>query len=217
MVLTRYDGKKFRLPKAAVEPSESTTTRGVRECIQERYLANYQGTFYEIPRGLGNLPDFERMKPVASHDRAIHDFCVWRGLLVLSGVEGDATQNGHVFGNADVKLWYGAIDDLWKLGKPSGHGSPWKGTPIEANQPSDPYLMAGYDKKTLTLSHDGTETVTFDVEVDFYAASEWHRYQRITVPTGKVHRFDFPEGYASHWVRVKADKNCRATAQLMYE
>lgn len=77
--------------------------------------------------------------------------------------------------------------------------------------------MAGYDRKTLTLSHDATEPVTFDLEVDFYAADQWHRYQRITVPAGKTQRFDFPEGFAAHWIRLKADTNCQATAHLNYE
>jgi hypothetical protein len=163
------------------------------------------------------MPDFQRMKPVASHDKAIYDFCSWRGLLVLSGVEKDASSDGHVFGNGDAKVWFGAIDDLWKLGKPTGQGGPWMNTPVEANRPSEPYLMAGYDKKTLTLSHDASEEVTFDLEVDFYAADEWHRYQRITVPAGKAHIFEFSSGYAAHWIRCKADKSCKATAQLKYE
>jgi hypothetical protein len=223
LVITRYDGKKFRLPKGPAHLSESPAARGVRECVQERFLANYQGTFYEVPRGgstpqgMRNMPDFQRMKPVASHDRAIHDFCSWRGLLVISGVEKDAAADGHVFGNADVKLWYGAIDDLWKVGKPAGQGGPWKDTAVKANRPSDPYLMAGYDHKTLTLSHDAAEAVTFDIEVDFYAADEWHCYQRITVPAGKTHQFEFPAGYGAHWVRLKASKECKATAQLKYE
>jgi hypothetical protein len=223
LLLTRYDGKKFRLPKGPENLRSPEAARGVRECIQERFLANYQGTFYEVPRGgsspkgLRNMPDFQRMKPVASHDKAIYDFCSWRGLLVLSGVEKDASSDGHVFGNGDAKAWFGAIDDLWKLGKPTGQGGPWMNTAVEANRSSDPYLMAGYDKKTLTLSHGASEAVTFDLEVDFYAADEWHRYQRITVPAGKAHTFEFPSGYAAHWIRCKADKNCKATAQLKYE
>jgi hypothetical protein len=71
-------------------------SHAVRECIQEHYLANYHGTFYEVPRGatspagVRKLPDFQRTKPVATHNRSIADFCVWRGMLVLSGVKADA-------------------------------------------------------------------------------------------------------------------------------
>ncbi len=216
LIVTRYDGQRFRLPKGEAELSAAAASRSVRECIQERYLANYHGTIYEVPRGAKNLPDYQRMKPVATHNRAIADFCVWRGLLVLSGVKADAASDGHVFGNADTKLWFGAIDDLWKLGKPRGRGGPWKETSVKARESSDPYLMAGYDQKTLTLSHDSRHPVEFTVEVDFYADGRWHEYQRLTVAPGQPLAYDFPVGYATHWLRVQANADCHATAQLVY-
>ena len=223
IIVTRYDGQRFRLPKGEAAFSTSPVSRGVRECIQERYLANYHGTFYEVPRGstspagVRNLPDFQRMKPVATHNKLIADFCVWRGLLVLSGVTSDAAYDGHVFGNADAKLWFGAIDDLWKLGKPRGHGGPWKDTSVKANEPSDPYLMAGYDTKTLTLSHNAHHPVEFTVEVDFYADGQWHEFQRLIVQPGQTLTYDFPVGYAAHWLRVRTSVDCIATVLCRYE
>jgi hypothetical protein len=122
IIVTRYDGQRFRLPKGDAALSSAPASRSIRECIQERYLANYHGTFYEVPRGgtspsgQRNMPDFQRMKPVATHHKPIADFCVWRGMLVLSGVKPDAANDGHIFGSTDAKLWFGAIDDLWKMG-----------------------------------------------------------------------------------------------------
>lgn len=217
IIVTRYDGQRFRLPRGDAALSGASASRGVRECIQERYLANFGGTFHEVPRGVGNKPDYQRMKPVATHNKAIADFCTWRGMLVLSGVNPGAAQDDHVFGNADAKLWFGAIDDLWKLGKPRGHGGPWKHSVVKAAAPGDPYLMTGYDRKTLTLSHDAQQPVTFTVAVDFYADGRWHDHQRFTVEPGRPIVYAFPSGYAAHWMRVTADKDCTATAQLRYE
>lgn len=223
VIVTRYDGQRFRLPKGDPALGKAPASRGVRECIQERYLANYHGTFYEVPRGaaspsrIRNLPDFQRMKPVATHHKAIADFCLWRGMLVLSGVKLDAANDGHIFGNANAKLWFGAIDDLWKMGKPMGAGGPWKDTEVKAQEPSDAYLFTGYDEKTLTLSHQAKEPVEFTIEVDFYADGQWHDYQNFTVESGKPLVHQFPKGYAAHWLRVKANANCTATAQLRYE
>jgi hypothetical protein len=222
IIVTRYDGQRFRLPKGDAALSHAPASRGVRECIQERYLANYHGTFYEVPRGgtapsgQRNMPDFQRMKPVATHNKPIADFCVWRGLLVLSGVNPAAANDDHIFGSAAAKLWFGAIDDLWKLGKSNGIGGPWKNTTVKGNEPSDAYLMTGYDKKTLTLSHDAMQPVEFIIEVDFYADGQWHDYQRLTVEPGKALTHEFPTGYAAHWVRVKANADCHASAQLDY-
>jgi hypothetical protein len=222
IIVTRYDGQRFRLPKGDAALSTATASRGVRECIQERYLANYHGTFYEVPRGatspagVRNLPDFQRMKPVATHNQPIADFCTWRGMLVLSGVKTDADSDGHVFGNTDAKLWFGVIDDLWKLGKPRGVGGPWKDSAVNAGESSDPYLMTGYDVKTLTLSHDARQPVEIIVEVDFYADGQWYEYRRFTVEPGRSLEYLFPAGYAAHWLRVQADTDCHATAQLNY-
>lgn len=222
IIVTRYDGQRFRLPKGDAALSSAPASRSIRECIQERYLANYHGTFYEVPRGgtspsgQRNMPDFQRMKPVATHHKPITDFCVWRGMLVLSGVKADAANDGHIFGSTDAKLWFGAIDDLWKMGKPRGTGGPWRDTAVKAHAPSDPYLLTGYDKKTLTLSHDAQHPVEFTLEVDFYADGQWHAYQQLTVEPGKPLVHEFPPGYAAHWLRVKARADCTASAQLEY-
>jgi len=36
--------------------------------------------------------------------------------------------NPHIIISDDKKaaVWAGVIDDLWKMGKPAGHGGPWK-------------------------------------------------------------------------------------------
>jgi hypothetical protein len=222
IIVTRYDGQRFRLPKGDAALSSAPASRSIRECIQERYLANYHGTFYEVPRGgtspsgLRNMPDFQRMKPVATHHKPIADYCVWRGMLVLSGVKTDAANDGHIFGSTNAKLWVGAIDDLWKMGQPRGKGGPWRDTAVKANAPSDPYLLTGYDKKTLTLSHDAQQPVEFTLEVDFYADGQWHDYQHLTVEPGKQLVHEFPSGYTAHWLRMKASADCTASAQLEY-
>ncbi len=148
----------------------------------------------------------------------ITDFCSWRGLLALAGTRGDAKPDGHFFAaNEAAGVWFGDIDDLWKLGKPHGHGGPWLNTPVEANLASDPYLMTRYDKKSVTLSHGAKETVRVTIEIDFSAAGFFHEYKTIEVPAGKTITHEFPQGYSARWVRVKSDKACQATAQFFYE
>lgn len=225
IIVTRYDGQRFRLPKGDPALSAAPTSRGIRELIQERFLANFHGTFYEVPRGgtsptgQRNMPDFQRMKPVTTHNRRITDFCTHRGLLVLSGVRADAANDGHVFRAAPggPALWFGAIDDLWKLGAPRGRGGPWQDTTVQPDVSSDPYLMTGYDQKTLTLSHDAKRSVEFTVEVDFYASGQWHEYRRFTVPPGQPLTHVFPAGYSAHWIRLRASTACRATGHLRYD
>ena len=225
VVITDGNGDRWRLPRTDAmfdKPFASGWPRGVREVASERNLANFHGIFYEIPRSSGpkgsEAVDYRRMKPVAAHRLPITDFCTWRGLMVMSG-EFAPPIVGRVFRSADGKaaLWFGKTDDLWQLGKPTGHGGPWQKTAVQGGVPSDPFLMTNYDRKSLSLSHDATQPVTFTVEVDFLATGEWSQYGTFTVEPGKGFTHAFPAGYAAHWVRLRADRGCVATAEFTYE
>ncbi len=205
----------FRLPKTSArydQPMAFGWPRGARELESERYMLNAHGTFYEIGRESG----FASIRPVSTHKRKIADYCTWRGLLVISGTRGGASPDGHYFDTHGPAggLWFGAIDDLWKLGKPVGEGGMWKKTAVKANDPSLPFLMTGYDKKSVTLQSDKTVQITLQVNTDL---TGWHTYKTFRVPAGQTVRHEFPEGYNAHWIRAIADKNCTATVWMKYE
>ena len=211
--------------------------RALREVVTERNLLNAHGTVYVVPRE--DAGGYRLMKPVATHNKLIYDFCTWRGMLALTGALAGAANDGHLIASDDGKagLWFGVVDDLWSFGKPRGVGGPWKKSAVKSGEPSDPYLMTNYDKKTLELSHDASAEVEFKVEVDVVAGIDkaaWSVYKTIKVPpretvrheypdgTIKVPprqtvRHEFPEGYNAHWARVTANRDCAATAWFIYE
>lgn len=215
IILTDAQGARWRVPRgyAGAHLAEYDRVRGFREVVTERGLLNCHGIFYEVPRdisgGLGKL------KPIATHNRMIPDYCSWRGLLVMSGVRPRAEADGHVFGQKPG-LWFGVVDDLWKLGRPVGYGGPWRATQVEAGVWSDPYLMRGFDEKVLELSHDRPTAVRFRIELDVSDVGDWVHYVTFEVGPGEslVHRF--PIGFMAGWIRVQASENCAATAQLRY-
>jgi hypothetical protein len=151
------------------------------------------------------------VRPICNHLRICPDMTSWRGLLVLAG---DQTDNA--VGQPQSGFWFGNVDDLWRWGKPSGWGAVWWDQAVQADAPSDPFLMTGFDKKVLHLSHSAKEDVTFAVEVDFLGVGDWKTYKRITVPADGYEHHEFPDAYGAHWVRVRADRACRATASFMY-
>ena len=211
--------KRYRLPMSAGydKPWAAGWARVAREVVTERMLLNVAGSFYVLPRT--NSGGAGRLKPVCTHNKRIADFCSWRGLLVMSGCRANARPDGHYFaapGGAGG-LWFGDIDDLWKMGKPRGVGGPWKDSAVAPGEPSDPYLMAGYDRKTLVISHDAPGPVTFNIEVDVLGEGTWVRYASIKAPAGRETTHAFPPGYAANWVRLQADRTCKATAIFTYE
>ena len=219
-VIYTEGANRFRLPRSTSAIYDgafvSGWPRGAREVTTERQLFQAQGTFYELPySGSGG---FRRIRPVTTHNKHMSDFASWRGLFAIAGVSANAATNSHVYRSDDgqTALWFGDVDDLWRMGAPSGIGGPWKNSTVTNGAASDPYLMFGYEQKVLELSHSNAAPVTFTVEVDFAADNSWSEYARFTVASGQTLRHVFPEGYSAHWVRVKSDTTTTATAQFTY-
>ena len=237
-VILREGKKVFRLPKpldpivaaAYEQPFATGWPRGVREVATERSLLNAAGTFYVLPRVSSG--GAAKILPVCSHGKKITDFCSWRGLLVLGGVNRSSTAAGEASSAAESRVlgripaadarfgcpavWVGDIDELWKFPRPTGRGGPWQMTPVEAGVASDPYLMGGYDDKTLALSHDHPAALGVTVEIDPTGDGDWFQYAILEVPAGSplVHRF--PCGFLAQWIRFTAESACSVTATLTY-
>jgi hypothetical protein len=111
----------------------------------------------------------------------------------------------------------GVVDDLWELGRPRGTGGPWLETRASAGAASDPYLMTGYERKTLALRHDRPVPVAIDVQIDLSGDGLWRTYRRFAVSPGEGLTYRFPDAFAACWVRFAAAADCSATAVLTYD
>lgn len=213
-------GRRWRLPRGTQGydgATEAGELRVCREVATERDVLNACGTFFELPAE--NADGFAKIRPIATHDLRVTDFGGFRGLFLMSGISPNAVAGEHIIRSDDGKaaLWAGAIDDLWKLGKPRGEGGPWRKTAVEAGEVSDPYLMWAYDKRTMSLSHDDDAPITFHIELDLSGTGLWVTYKQCTVPAGEEQRFVFEDAVQARWLRVRADRNCTATAWLKYD
>ena len=221
-VLIKDDaGRRWRLPKgnAAFGPLEKAgAMRVCREVATERDLFHAMGTFYELPAE--NADGFAKIRPIATHPFRIHDYASYRGMLILSGLDPESSQgNPHVIASKDGKamVWAGVIDDLWKLGKPTGEGGPWKDSAIKSGEASDPYLIGFYDKRFMKLSHKSDFPVTFVIEANPIGHGPWMIYKTVTVKPGEVWEHEFPADFDARWIRLSGDKDTTATAWLIYE
>jgi len=107
------------------------------------------------------------------------------------------------------------VDDLWRLGKPRGQGGPWKNTRVKAGEPSDPYLMTGYDRKRVTLGSDKTAMISLEVDVD--GTGLWIPYRSFELKPGAEVDHLFPEGFSAYWVRAVSNADCVATVAFEYD
>ena len=228
-VLTVEDGsyliidelkRRWRLPlgndayKSFLDKAE---VRICREVATERGLFSVGGTFYELPAE--NADGYAKIRPIATHNFKINDYVSYRGLLVMSGLESNPEKNEHIFQSEDKKcsVWAGAIDDLWKLGKPVGHGGPWMNTEVAAKTPSDAYLFSIYDSKTLRLSHNSAETVNFTIELDPTGDNSWINYKIVSVNPKEKLVIQFPKNAQARWIRFETNEAVSATTWLEYK
>lgn len=211
-VLHGGEWTRYRLPKGSHSWDHTWNTEWmrIREAQTERYLMDAHGIFYELPPLIydGRLWG---IKPIASHLRIVPDFCHWRGLFVMAG---DQTDNA--VGQPQSGLWFGQVDDLWNMGKPTGWGGPWWQTELTAGSTSDPFLMTGFGSKVVHLTQESEDTVKFTLEVDFLGNGSWRVLEVLTVPADGYQYFVFPEGFSAHWVRIRVDGSCTATAYFVY-
>ena len=221
-VIFEESGVRWRLPRSASPAHDALLARSAlrkaREVCTERDMLQAHGTFYELPAL--NAKGAIRMRPIATSDTAVHDYCSYRGLLVLSGVSASAAQDDrHIIRSDDGKaaVWVGTADDLWQLGKPRGFGGPWKSSNVTAGKPSDPYLMTGYDKKRITLTNHGEVETTITVELDAAGDGRFAAYQSFKLAPGAKETFEFPDWINAYWVRTVSSATTNATAQLTYE
>jgi hypothetical protein len=212
--------RRWRLPLGNdlyKQLTDAAQLRICREVATERDLFNCGGTFYELPAE--NADGFAKIRPVTSHNFRIHDYASYRGMIVITGLNNDVKPGEHIVVSDDGKaaLWLGTIDDLWEMGKPTGKGGPWKNSSVKAGEPSDPYLIGFYDKRSLEISHESTQPVTFKIEVEPIGHGPWMLYKEVTVNPGETFKYEFSANFQARWIRFVADKDCTATAWLDYK
>lgn len=219
-VLVVEEGKRYRLPRNRLYDGKSVfgTPRLAREVATERDLLNCAGTFYELPAV--NAQGFAKIRPIATHNLKIFDFCSYRGLMIFSGLSSEAPKlgNSHVIASSDGKLclWAGVIDDLWKMGKPVGVGSPWFEASVKKGELSDPYILTGYDKKTLKAISDSD--VELEIHVDIDGTGLWVKYDTIKLKKGVPLVKNFDETLKGYWIRFEACSQAnKITTTLIYD
>ncbi len=219
IIYTDDSGRRWRLPKGELafdKDSAAGPARVCREVCTERDLFNAGGTFYELPAE--NAGGFAKVRPVCTHNRRIHDYCSWRGLLILTGIEPGAPAGEHIIRSDDGKaaVWAGAVDDLWKLPPPTGTGGAWKDTSVKAGEPSDPCLIWGFARRELSLSHTNAEPVKFKVELDLTGDGMWVEWKTIPVAPGEKFSASLPPEVQGRWLRITSNKDVTATAGLIH-
>jgi hypothetical protein len=219
-VWTEGDGRwtRYRLPKAShcFDHKWQTEWPRIREVEHERLLMDHHGMFYELsPWAYGDR--VWGVRPISTHLWVLGDFCSWRGMLV-AGADNASPSNGLNVTTAEPQsgLFFGKTDDLWSFGRPAGWGGPWWDDDVRAGEPSDPYLMTGFDGGSVHVQNHGATALRVHLEVDVRGDGRYGRSATMEVPAGGLTTHVMPAGFGAHWLRLVSDDDGRASAQIFY-
>ncbi len=95
---------------------------------------------------------------------------------------------------------------------PVAHGSK---PPVTKGTLSDPYLMTGYDKKSLSIR--SSKNGQIDIQIDISGNGDWVTYLTTTLSAQKEFTHTFPESFNAYWVRFQAKSPMTVTTQLTYQ
>ena len=188
-------------------------------------LATMHGTFWRFPKGFSPASS-GGIRPLSTHLKVIGDFCRWGGKIVFGcddtakneflnkrrikgGVEGPGRSNSN--------LWFVDPEDLGAFGPAIGRGAVWQEETVRRGAVSDPYLLAGYDRRALYVS-SGTE-FAFEVEVDEKGDGVWRRVERLgaSAPAGDTAAIVPLDAVKGEWIRLVAKCDAkRVTAFFNY-
>ncbi|MDO5309475.1 MAG: hypothetical protein Q4G03_08285, partial [Planctomycetia bacterium] len=187
--------REYRLPKAsrAYDGAHGWNTEWprIRQINDTNdYLATMHGQFWRFPKTF-SAENAKGLRPRSTYLKVVGDFCYWNDRVVLGCDDSAKSEflNKSPFkntlsgpGRSNSNLWFIAPEKLDQLGPALGRGALWLNDDVDADEPSAPYLFAGYDKRMafvtfdkaeFNVKRDEPEFVRLTFEVDRLGNGEW--------------------------------------------
>ncbi|MFD2115431.1 hypothetical protein ACFSTH_12620 [Paenibacillus yanchengensis] len=211
--------QRYRLPMGSYTHSADdgwfTEWPRIRDIGETDWLMDMFGTLFWFPPTFSEA-NSSGIRPISVHHKMIVDFAKWNEQLVL-GCNDASVQENPLTGRCQSNLLFTSVDKLKDFGNPTGFGGVWANEDVTAGQYSEPYLFAGYEQRTLHLSHQQDEKVTFAIELDQQGYGNWTTYQTITVPAHSYQYVIFPQQLQAEWIRLQVQQaSSKVTAHYHY-
>lgn len=222
----------FRLPKASHSydgahgwNTEWPRIRNVGEDGNPDYLMTMHGMFWKFPQDF-NAKNSKGIRPRSSYLKVIGDFTRWRNKLVF-GTD-DSAQKEFLNkrgvksslegpGQSNSNLWFVDPQLPDNLGPTTANGAIWLSDLVQANVPSDPILFSGWDHISMWLKNEGESQVSFQLEIDRDGTGDWESFRKIDLKSGQSEVLSWNKNELAEWIRVKSDKNTKATVHFSYK
>lgn len=221
----------YRLPKASHSydgahgwNTEWPRIRDVGAPGSPDYLMTMHGLFWKFP-GKFTSKSSAGIRPRSAYLKVIGDYARWKDQLVFGcddsaqkeflnkrnikgGIEGPGQSNSN--------LWFTSLAQPDQLGPNTAEGAVWISENIGAGQPSEPFLFAGWDRRSAWLANESAGDVEFTFETDVNGNNQWKELLKIKLGGNSQRNIVFEPAQKGEWIRVKTDKATQATLHFSY-
>lgn len=221
----------FRLPKASHSydgahgwNTEWPRIRDVGTKDEPDYLMTMHGMFWRFPHTFTSERAFG-IRPRSAYLKVIGDFTRWNDRLVF-GCDDSAQKEflnkrkvkGNIEGpgQSNSNLWFTPPELPDQLGPNTAEGAVWLSEAVQAGEPSEPFLFAGWPHRSCWVMNEGDETVNFMLETDARGDGNWKKLQSLEVVSGASMRLGFAAEQTGEWIRITVDRATTATAHFYY-
>ena len=221
----------FRLPKASNSydgahgwNTEWPRIRNIGTAQKKDYLMTMHGMFWRFPATF-NSNAAKGIRPRSSYLKVIGDFSRWNDQLVFgcddaakSEFLNKRKEKGGILGpgQSNSNFWFTSLGTPDSLGSTGAQGSVWYNEQVEAGGISEPFLFAGWDKRSALLKNHGNETVSLLLEVDKLGNGKYELLQQLNILAGASVVIPFAREVEGEWIRIKSLQSSMLSASFVY-
>lgn len=222
MVLQEGKWSMFRLPKAShcYDGAHGWNTEWprIRKIDDEDVcLATMHGQFWRFPANF-RADHAVGIRPRSTYLKVIADWAYWNDKVVFGCDDSAKSEflNKSPFkagcagpGKSNSNLWFVEPDQLDAFGPALGRGAVWLHDDVGASQASDPYLFAGYARRSAFYSYASAEgsDVKLTFEVDRNGDGNWTELATIDASEQRQGWVQFDPATEGEWIRVRSSAN----------
>lgn len=223
--------KFYRLPKASHSydgahgwNTEWPRIRDIGKEEETDYLMTMHGMFWGFPETFTSA-NSAGIRPRSAYLKVIGDFARWNDKLVF-GTDDSAHKEflnkrrikGNIEGpgQSNSNLWFTSFEKPDQLGPNTAEGAVWISEQIEAGAPSEPFLFAGWERRSAWIKNEKRDMVDFSFEIDEKGNDTWTKLKTVTVDANSAKYVPFEENEKGEWIRVVTDKDAEVTVHFSY-
>jgi len=221
----------YRLPKASNSydgahgwNTEWPRIRNIGTEQNKDYMMTMHGMFWRFPATFSST-NTAGIRPRSSYLKVIGDFTRWNDQLVF-GCD-DAAQSeflnkrkekGGILGpgQSNSNIWFTSLKKPDSIGSTNAQGSVWYNEQVQAGAISEPFLFAGWSKRTALLKNHSNASLTLIFEVDVLGNSKWKTLKTIKIPSNGSVVLPFKKEEQGEWIRIRAVESAVVSASFVY-